>query len=388
MSMFPEFRIALVLNKELAYWREVLRGILHFSRTQPGWILHSVAELTPSRLDLLRVWQPAGVIAHVLSDEMERGLLSLGTPTVSVSNFIASDRLPRVGVDDRMIGRIVAEHFLTRGLQHFAYFGGNEQNAVERREGFYAAIEAAGLGHHLYNPPPFPSLDMSKAWTSSDKVLAQWLTSLPKPLGLMLSDDTWGLWFTQVCRQADLQVPEEIAIVGVNDDTLNCDLAIPSLSSVGIPKEQIGHSAASLLAKLIAGQSPPAEPQLVPPLGVVTRHSSSVLAVSDPDVAAAVRFIERTSARPLSVEDVLTEVPIARRLLERKFRDVLGRSPLQEIRRAHVERAKQLLVHTDLKLEVVAHRSGFGTMYHLCRVFRKDIGQTPMSYRRQFRTSE
>lgn len=379
-------KIALVLNKELGHWRAVMHGVLGYAHGKPEWILHSVTNIGPLQMDVLRRWRPAGVIADVQDQATESWLMDLKVPVVSVSNYLSDYRVPRVGVDDHRLGEAVARHLLDRGLRSFAYFGRpDRQESRTQRAAFEATIRQAGIDTPLLPQPPFPGLDMSQGWTTSDHVLATWLLSMPRPLGLMLCDDDWGLWFTQVCRKAKLRVPDDVAIVGVNDNRLNCELSNPPLSSIGVPLQRIGHDAAALLDRLMAGEKPPGQPLLLPPLEVTVRASSNILAIDDPDLRAAVRFIADSSHLPITVDDVLREVPVSRRVLERKFRKVLGRSPSQEIRRVHIERAKRMLAYTDASLQQVSDRCGFGTMYHLCRIFRRETGQTPMGYRKQFR---
>jgi LacI family transcriptional regulator len=377
-------KIALVLDKGLNYWRGVLHGVLGYAHARPQWVLHSVADLSPGRLAMLRRWAPAGIVADVATPEAEAALAALGMPVVCVSHALAEQRFPRVGVDDEAIGTAVAQHYLERGIRHFAYFG--RPDRADSRAQVHGFADAARTGGGTFHgEPTLPSSSQSGEWTSLDQILSDWLVPLPRPLGLMLWDDDWGLWLTQVCRVAGLRVPDDVAIVGVNDDRLNCELTSPPLSSIGVPRERLGHEAAALLDRLLAGDAPPTDPLLIPPLELSVRHSSDVLALDDPDLLAAVRFIHEKSHLHINVEDILKEVPIGRRVLERKFRGILGRSPLHEIRRARVNRAKRLLALTDATLRQVAERAGFETIYHLCRTFRKETGQTAMQYRRQFR---
>lgn len=341
--------------------------------------------LQPAQLDVLRRWQPAGVIADVSSEEVESRLLQFDVPVVSVSNAVRASRIPRIGIDDEAVGAVVARHFLDRGLRQFAYAGRPDMEYSRRQlAGFAAEVKNALPDTIVHQRPAFPPMS-SAAWTSADQMLGDWLVHIPRPLGLMLHDDDWGLWFTQICRAAKLRVPDDVAIVGVNDNQLNCDLAKPPLSSVGVPLERIGQEAAALLDKLMAGGKADRQATLLPPQGLSVRASSDVLAIEDPDLLAALRFVEQASNRPIGVEDILAEVPISRRVMERKFRQILGRSPLQHIQKAHVDRAKRLLAYTDATLQQVADRSGFGTMYHLCRIFKRETGQTAIEYRRQFR---
>lgn len=190
---------------------------------------------------------------------------------------------------------------------------------------------------------------------------------------------------TEACRQVGLRIPEDAALLGAEDDDLYCELARPALSSVRVPAEQIGREAAALLDRLLDGARPPRQPILLPPQGVVARRSSEVLAIDDPDVVAAARFIRGHGHLPLFVADVLREVPVERRSLERRFRKALGRGIWEEIRRVHVERAKRLLAETDQSIKAIAKQSGFTDFRHMAVVFRKELGLSPTAYRSRVR---
>jgi LacI family transcriptional regulator len=226
--------------------------------------------------------------------------------------------------------------------------------------------------------------DPTGLWTWND-ALPRWLASLPRPVGVFASHDPQGVQVSEVCRLSDLRVPDDVAIVGVDDDDLLCELARPSLSSVALPSEQIGVQAAALLERLMAGKRPPRGPLQLPPCGVVVRQSSDILAIAEQDVAAAVRFIRQNGNRPIRVADVLEAVPVSRRGLERQFRTVLRRGIWEEIRRDHLERGKALLTGSELPMSEVARRAGFSDSRQLSVVFRQETGLTPTAYRRQFR---
>jgi LacI family transcriptional regulator, galactose operon repressor len=194
-----------------------------------------------------------------------------------------------------------------------------------------------------------------------------------------------GSQVSEFCRQLGFRVPDEVAIVGVDDDDLLCELSRPSLSSVALPGERIGYEAAVLLDRWLRGLRPPKKVVVLPPVGVVVRQSSDLMAVPDPQVSAALRFIREQADRPLHVQDVLREVPMARRALERRFRKWLQRSISEEIRRIHLERSRQLLSQTDLPLSAVATQSGFTDGRQLSVVFRRETGLTPSAFRRRFR---
>lgn len=215
--------------------------------------------------------------------------------------------------------------------------------------------------------------------------LRRWLSALPKPVGLFAGNDLCGSQLSEACHEAGLRIPEDVALVGVDNDDLFCELTRPSLSSVAIPAERIGYEAASLLDRRLEGVKPPRKPLLFPPLGVVARQSSDLVASDEPEVTAALRFIRNHSHTPISVSDVLREIAVSRSGLERQFRQVLRRGVGDEIRRAHLERAKSLLAGTDLSVAVVAKQSGYSGIKHLCTVFRQATGLTPTAYRRRTR---
>ncbi len=378
-------RIGLVFNYEFAYSRGVLRGVKQYAQTQPHWVL---TPLDPETLtwEALRALHPAGLIALVSSPALAKLLSASAKRVVNVSRVLSDLPFPRVGVDHVQVGRLAATHLRERGLRHFGFVGHSRHvYSVEREEGLR---EVLGNGDHtlscFYERTTW-SYRRRGHLLALDGAFQRWLRSLPKPVGVFACHDVWGFQATEACRLADLRIPDDVAILGVDNDDLLCELARPSLSSVAIPAERIGYEAAALLDRLLAGARRPAEPLLIPSLGIVTRQSSDVLALEDVDVAAAVRFIREHAHEPFRVEDVLQEVPVSRRALERRFRKALNRRIGEEIRRVHIERAKELLAGTDLLMSDVAEQAGFSDSRHLSVVFRQETGFTPTAYRRRFR---
>jgi len=205
-------------------------------------------------------------------------------------------------------------------------------------------------------------------------------------LGLFASHDSQGVQLSEYCRHLGLRVPDEVAIVGADDDDLLCDLARPSLSSIALPGERIGHEAARMLEQLMAHERLAARQVVLPPVRLVVRASSDMQALPDADVAAAVRYIRDHAHQPIDVRDLLAAVPVSRRSLERRFRRHLDRGIWEEIRRSHLERAKTLLADTDLPMSVVAQRSGFSDSRQLSIAFRQATGGTPTEFRRRHRS--
>jgi LacI family transcriptional regulator len=274
---------------------------------------------------------------------------------------------------------------LERGVRQFGFVGYAKHDfSVKREAGFREIVESAGLKLAAYLERTRLAQDPTGVWRWNQPLM-DWLTSLSKPVGLLASNDVQASQVSECCRQLKLLVPDHLAIVGVDNDDVLCDLSRPSLSSVALPGERIGYEASKLLDEWLAG-SPPAKTLIVlPPTGVKVRQSSDLFAVADADVSAAVGFIQRHAHEVIRVDDVLRHVPIARRALERRFRKSLDRSISEEIRRVHLERSKHLLSDTKLPVADIAHMSGFSDGRQLSILFRQATGMTPTEFRRQFR---
>lgn len=378
-------RIGLVFTHGLAYCRAVLHGIEAYAETRPHWIFAHMAS-EPRAIQKLAPLELDGIIAHIFSNTLAEALVGLRTPLVNVSSVLLDSTIPRVGVDDVRCGALAADHLIDRGFRHFAFVGHRDHAySVRREEGFRRVVETAGHRLACYYEPRARTFDpLGRLWTL-DENIHRWMRSVPKPVGVFAPNDIWGEQLTEVCRQTGPRVPEDVAIVGVDNDDLFCRLARPSLSSIALPGVRIGYEAAALLDRLLAGAAPPKQPLLLAPLGVVARRSSDIVAVADVQVAAAVCFIREQGHRPLTAREVLRAVPISRRSLERRFRHELGRSLLEEIHRVHIERARRLLADTDLPMPQVASRSGFSDAKQLAVRFRQATGLTPTTYRRGFR---
>jgi LacI family transcriptional regulator len=375
-------RIAMAVDAASAHGRGVLEGVSEYAKGHEPWVfmlpVGSAHRLTEQLHDIAC----DGIIAQLQSEPMLRAVHSLNRPVVNISQDLDLPELPRVGYDNRAAGRMAAQHLIDRGLEHFAFVGpANAYYADERLVGFREMIEAAGLEMTVYRDLS-PTGEMTYAELTP---LARWLVGLPRPTGVFTADDERGFELLQAAQLAPLLVPDELVVVGCGNDELLVDLAMPSLSSVKLPSTQVGYEAAKKLSELMQDQPTGPNTILLEPIGVEARQSSEIMAVRDPDVAAAVRFIRDNAHRPLQVGDVLDAVAISRRSLERRFRDFVGKSPQQEIQRVHIERARTLLAETDLAMPEVAKNSGFKNADRLAAVFRRQTGYTPSQYRRRYR---
>jgi LacI family transcriptional regulator len=377
-------RIGLVMTHSLDFYRDILRGVKAFAVERPQWVFSPIAP-EKRAIELAAPLRCDGYLAHVFTESLAQVLIGLRKPVVSVAGVLPELPLPHVMVDHAEVGRLAARHFLERGVRQFGFVGYPQHEfSLGRERGFREVLESAGFQVAAFHERQQRIQDPTGLWILNEPLI-RWIERLPKAVGILASNDIQGAQVSEYCRQLGLVVPDQVAIVGVDDDDLLCELSRPPLSSVALPGERIGFEAARLLDRCLKGTAPRKRVVVLPPAGVVVRQSSDLLAVTDPHVSAVLRFIRRNADRPIQVRDVLREVPVARRALERWFRKSLQRSISEEIRRVHLERSRQLLLQTDMSLAAVAVSSGFRDGRQLSVVFRRETGLTPSAFRRQFR---
>jgi LacI family transcriptional regulator len=309
-------------------------------------------------------------------------IITMGLPTIISPYKKQFPGLPNIIPDDGTIGKMAAEHLLDRGFRFFAYCGFEDMFAARNRgEIFRKRIAETGFEAYVYKEP---RSRVKRLWENEQNLMADWLKSLPKPVGLMASNDDRARQVMEACKIAGLHVPEEVAIIGVDNDDLVCNLSHPSLSSVALNFERSGYEAAELLHKLMAGKKVANKKIVVHPTHVVTRQSTDILAMEDPDVVEAVRFIRQHSKEPIQVSDVVEAATVSRRLLYQRFHEVLGCSPKEEIRRARVEQIVRLLMETNLPISKIALTLGYANVAHIARYFRQEKGMNLQTYRKLY----
>jgi LacI family transcriptional regulator len=219
------------------------------------------------------------------------------------------------------------------------------------------------------------------------QALARWLVKLPRPAGVLACYDIRGQHVLEACQLADLRVPDEIAVIGIHDDELVCDLCNPPLTSVIPDARRAGYEAATLLERMMSGERVAAGIRTVPPIGIACRQSTDVMAVSDERVAAAVRFMREHAHEGIDVADVLRAVPMSRTLLERRFKALIGRTPHEHLLRTRIDRVRTLLATTELSVGAIAEKAGFAYQEYLTVVFRRETGMTPKAFRQRHRAA-
>ena len=383
--MSKMYHIGLAMIHDYEYARAVLRGVINYARPTKPWIFHFTRYSADSFSTALKSGID-GFIGNLSNPNSIAPIVESHKPFINISNHELNTTIPRIGVDDVRVGRMAARYFIERGYKHFAFYGTPDlQYALDRQRGFGEELAGAGATFHSFG-------QWLQARGERDcenfGLIHEWLAALPRPLAVAAMNDRYALFLSEVCRNDGIAVPETLSILGCDNDAPICMTAFPTLSSIVIAGETIGYEAAAALDGMLHGKPAIKESILVPPKNVVTRQSSDMLAIGDPELAAAVRYIRQHAGERISVTDVVLAGQVARRSLERKFRVELGRSPQEEIRRAHLDTARELLANTDLPMPAVAQRSGFESAVRLTTVFREETGMTPTAFRRQFRLHE
>lgn len=361
-----------------------LQGISHYERSHRPWAAFLDDEArAESEERWLRNKPWDGVISRHTSPTLCATCAELKIPLVDLDDTPPHTGVPKIRPDNVVIGHLGAEHYLERGFHNFGFAGfANNGWACERRDGFVEALRLAGQKCEVLDVE-WPG-NLTPFWDESQTtVLAGWLRHLPKPVAVMACNDLRALQIIAAAHNAGFMVPEEVAVLGANNDSVRCDLSYPPLSSVAANPFQIGYAAAECLDQLMERRPPPSMDLRIDPVGVATRHSTDVLAISDRNVAAALSYIREHACRGTTVDAVLKHAAASRSQLEKKFRRYLGRSPQSEIRRVQVARIKQLLVETDFPLKKIADLTGYEHVEYLSVVFKRFTGETPGSYRKK-----
>jgi len=371
--------VLLFVETSREFGRGLLHGIAKYSRVHGPWRVYR----WPGALDsVLPEWKYLKIDGAIVRDvKVVEALAHSGIPVIFAQhNKESYAPFPGIITDSASIGSIAAEHFLDRGFQHFAYCGFDEFAwSRGRAQHFAERLRRAGFETNVYEQPT-----SRRALRNEQSRIADWLASLPTPVAVLCCNDDRALQVIEACKLVNLDVPDPVAVLGVDNDVLVCDLADPPISSIALNTEGAGYEAARLLESLMKGEAMAGQVIPVRPRHIVTRMSTDMLAVTDKDVAAALRFIRRNPNRLIQVGDVVEATNVSRRVLEKRFKTMLRRSVHQEIRRVRVNNIIQLLVGTDMSVTDIAAHCGFDGVEHIARYFRKETGASLREYRKRY----
>ncbi len=374
--------IALALPLDIVFVERLLPGILDFARDQGGWVFTRIPERLTSSFEWLRNWEGDGAFVLISNKTDVKVAQSLPIPIVNVGGYVKDARVPTVTLDQQMVGRLAAEHLLARRFHRFGYYGVRDLwYSEQRRIGFETALLEAG-----YKCSSIESTNLIRSpwdWRRVGGQLARWLRSLQLPVGIMASWDLRAQMLSEACTMIGLRVPEDVAIVGVDNDPIACEFCIPQLTSVSRNDREVGWQAANLLSQLLEGKRSLKLPILIAPDRVVARRSTDTLVIEDAEVARIVQQVRDHLNEVFGVERILRLSPLSRRQLEQRFRRSVGSSPYAFLNELRVERAKLLLAQSHKRaLTTVASECGFSELRRFRMVFRRITKLSPAEYRR------
>ena len=380
-------RVFLIIESSREYGRGLLRGIANYANLHGPWAFYRDEDLFYQKPDknkmlpLLKKWGADGIIMRERKESQE--IINLGIPTIIAPYTHKSyPNTPQITVDCIAVGEIGAEHLLNRGYKNFAFCGFNDMNwSVERGQGFCNKLQQHGYTANIYSPP---LRQKGISWEVEQLYMKQWLESLPRPIGIMACNDDRSQHILEACKLTGFKVPQDVAILGVGNDKMVCELAQPQISSVSRNHENAGYQAAMLLDKMMAGKTVKNTTITVQPTHVVTRRSTDFLAINDQIALKAVRFIYKHCNEPIQVDDIVSAAGISRRKLELLFKKELNRSVLKEIKRVRTDKIAQMLIETDLSITQIALAFGFSSSAHIGRYFKEEKSITTQDYRRKF----
>ena len=386
-NTMPYKRVALaIVAHEYAHGRQKIKGIIDYYRKHSAWEIHRNELAQPYVLpESLAGWDGDGIVGEIYTEADAANLSAGGIPLVNTSSNEIARKFPTVGVDNHAIGRMAAEHLIECRLDNFAFVGVTALCHVrERYEGFFQVLEKDGNSCSLvqYQPAETGTEHVSEETVSPEQLMDA-LRELTLPVGIMAASDRVGFAVLEACRRLGLRSPEDVALVGVDNDEMYCNLAYSSMTSIAPNAREVGFQAAAMLDKLMDGKELEESHVLVPPERIVFRNSTDMTRSEYPEVARALRFIRNHANEFIDVTNVLDVVPVSRRWLEMKFKAEVGHGIYQEIRRIHVERAKELLLTTDWPVSRVAKESGFNNTERFEFAFQKLLEMSATEFRRQ-----
>jgi LacI family transcriptional regulator len=378
-----KLRVAIMIETSRGFGRGVIRGVIRYAKLHGPWMCYLLPGDRPRPVPPPRVWDGDGVIGRVSDPEIFSQIRRRGLKAVSIEGNPADGGV-HVGTSAIAGVRCAAEHLIEKGIHRLAFLHVAEldgRSTWNRAGAFRAVAEEKKMPCQILDVVEYSSAEEHHDLQSQ---LIDWLAGLEKPVGLIANDDVCAIRAVNACLAAGIRVPEQVAVVGIDNDALLCESTYPTISSVSLNAEKLGFEAARLLDQQFRGGRPLGWNEIRPE-GVVTRQSSDLVAIDDPDVAAAVRFIRENIAHGIDVGDVVNAVPVARRSLEHRMKAVLGRTPKAEIRRVQMQLARDLLLTTTAKLPEIARASGFTRVNQMHVAFIKQLGMTPAKFRNSAR---
>ncbi len=386
--MEKNLKILLLTDFSEEYGRALLRGITRYSQINGPWSFCKMPPFVREKfgiqgiLDFACKWGAQGIVAQLNQTGEIKKLIDSGFCVVAQDYKERFKAIPNITGEYEKNGVMAAEYFLSKGYKNFAFYGFKDYVwSHERSLGYIKRLKQQGYDVYQYDNTVQGKY---KLWYYRDSPLSEWLLKLPKPLALFACDDNQASHICEACNIAGIRVPEDVAILGVDNDQMVCELSNPPTSSIALDTENAGYKVAELLEAMILKKTDSFNDIVVEATGIITRQSTDIFAISDGEVLKALQFIKKNIADKIQVEDVVGNGALSRRALEKRFKEIVGRSIYQEILFRKMERAANLIINTRKSVLDIAFQCGFDDSKNLSRMFQRTYNISPLQYRKKY----
>lgn len=380
------YKIILLIDFTEDYGKSLLKGITRYSKENGPWLFcrmpqHYREDLSLDNLiNFAKEWKADGIIAQLYNNADIQKLVETKIPVITEDFKEHFEEFPNISGNYFETGEMGAKYFINKGYKNFAFYGFN--NIVwsrERGDGFENYVNNNGGKVNFFNPKKIAKREL---WYYKPSALSKWLTSLPKPIAIMACDDERAQNITDACRLAKIRIPDEVSVLGVDNDELTCNLTDPPLSSIGLAVEQGGFDAAKLMHLMIENKDQKTYDIIVKSTSIFTRQSTDICASTDKQIVMALNFIHQNIENNINVIDVLKKVSISRRALEKRFLEVTGSAVYKYICNLRIQKFSDKLLESEKSINEIAIEVGFSDNKNLSRLFKQINGCTPLQYRK------
>lgn len=380
------YKIILLIDFTEDYGKSLLKGITKYSKENGPWMfcrmpMHYRENLSMDNIiEFAKDWKADGIIAQFYNHADIKKLVDTKIPVIVEDFKERFEEFPNITGGYFEAGQMGAKYFINKGYKNFAFYGfDNIVWSRERAEGFEDLVKKHGEKVHFFSPKKIATREL---WFYKPSALSKWLTSLPKPVAIMACDDERAQNITEACKHSKIKIPEEVAVLGVDNDDLTCNLSDPPLSSIALDTVQGGYEAAKLMQLLIENKDQKKYDIIVNPTTIITRQSTDICATTDKQIAKALNFIHQNVENNINVEDVLKKVSISRRALEKRFLEVTGSAIYKYICQLRIRKFSDKILESDKSIYEIAIETGFNDNKNISRLFKQVNGCTPLQYRK------
>jgi LacI family transcriptional regulator len=378
-------RVIFLTDLSEEYAKNLLKGIVRYSKEHDPWVLckmpfsYRVEHEVEGVLQWAKEWKADGIIAQFYNTDQVGIFKKNGISAIAQDFKSRFTEIPNITGAHHQTGRMGADYFIRKGFKNFAFYGFKDIVwSSERCEGFRNEISKYDLDKHFYE---YQNTELKELWYYESAPLVAWLKMLPKPIAMMACDDNQGQHIAEICKQCGLKIPEEIALLGVDNDEVICTLSDPPLSSINQAVEKGGYEAAELMDKMIRNPQKQYGDVVVHPTHIITRQSTDIFATTDKYISAVLKFIHQNTDKKLNIDQITRMAPLSRRLLENRFKQEIGLPIYSYIMNLRIEKFAHKLIETDAPIVEITHEMEFSDYKNIARLFKKIKGITPSEYR-------